>query len=302
MWEYKEEFNEDDYFGFVYKIENLTNGMFYIGKKQFQFKRKIKLKSRKTKLTRIKNSGWEEYWGSSKNLLNDIKLLGKASFKRIILFLCKTKSEQTYYENYYIYENHNLLNPLCYNEHIGHVYAKNIKSNIKELNNIIDKPKEIDDVSILNDYNNGLNLKQICSKYKISHETLNMIIPEELRGKNKMKGKKWDSSILGQIQISFNNGLSHQKIGELFNLDHGTIKYILNEKLKINTSDRDLRKNRPLGLKSKPIILKETNQIFLRGVHEAYEILKISKNIINKSLKDKITWRGYTFEYIEKDI
>jgi membrane carboxypeptidase/penicillin-binding protein len=59
-----------------------------------------------------------------------------------------------------------------------------------------------------------------------------------------------------------------------------TIKYILNEKLKINTSDRDLRKNRPLGLKSKPIILKETNQIFLRGVHEAYEILKMMRGVI----------------------
>jgi hypothetical protein len=49
--------------------------------------------------------------------LQDIENLGKSNFKKTILILCKTKSEQTYYENYYIYENHNLLNPLCYNKH-----------------------------------------------------------------------------------------------------------------------------------------------------------------------------------------
>ena len=303
MWEYKESFNEEKYFGFVYKIENLTNNMFYIGKKQFQFKRKIQLKSRKNKLIKTKSSDWEDYWGSSKILLDDIKILGKENFKRTILILCKNKSEQTYYENYYIYENHNLLNPLCYNKHIGYVYAKNIINNDEEINNISKNPKEIDDISILNDYNiNKLNLKQICDKYKISPETLSMIIPKELRGINKLKGKKWDSNILEQIKLLFNNNISHQKIGEELNLDHGTVKYILNKKLKIDTSNRDLRKNRPLGLKAKPILLKENNQIFLRGVQEAYEILKISKNIINKSLKDKITVNGYTFEYIKKDL
>jgi hypothetical protein len=297
MWEYKEIFNEEEYFGFVYKIENLTNGMFYFGKKQFQFKRKIKLKSRKNKLTKTKNSGWEDYWGSSKELLQDIENLGKSNFKKTILILCKTKSEQTYYENYYIYENHNLLNPLCYNKHIGHVYAKNILNN-KIIDNHIKEPKEIDDNEILNDYNKGLNLKQICIKYKISPETLNMIIPKELRGSNKLKGKKWTSDMLEQIKTLFNNNISHQKIGEQLGLDHGTIKYILNKKLKIDTSDRDLRKSRPLGLKAKPIILKETGDVFQRGVQEAYEKLNISKNIINKSLKNQITWKGFTFSYV----
>lgn len=126
MWEYKDEFNESEYFGFVYRIENLTNNMFYIGKKQFQFKRKIKVSNRKNRKTEIKSSDWLDYWGSSKELLRDIKLLGESNFKRTILKLCKTKSEQTYYENYYIYENHNLLNPLCYNKHIGNIYVKNI--------------------------------------------------------------------------------------------------------------------------------------------------------------------------------
>ena len=74
--------------------------------------------------------------------------------------------------------------------------------------------------------------------------------------------------------------------------------YFFHKKLKIDTSDRDLRKSRPLGLKAKPIILKETGDVFQRGVQEAYEKLNISKNIINKSLKNQITWKGFTFSYV----
>lgn len=147
------------------------------------------------------------------------------------------------------------------------------------------------------DYNNGFNLKELCDKYKITFETINMVIPKELRGSNKLKGKKWNKDILDNIKTLYENNISHQKIGEQVGLDHGTIKYILNNKLKIKTSDRDLRKNRPLGLRAKPILLEETNQVFLRGVQEAYEKLNISKVIINKSLKNNITWKGYTFKY-----
>ena len=96
MWECKEEFNVEEYFGFVYKIENLMNGIFYIGKKQFQFKRKVKVKSRKNKLTKITKSGWEDYWGSSKELLQDIEKLGKNNFKKTILVLHNTMEQLLY--------------------------------------------------------------------------------------------------------------------------------------------------------------------------------------------------------------
>jgi predicted DNA-binding protein (UPF0251 family) len=294
MWEYRENFNEEDYFGFIYKIENIIDGKFYIGKKQFLFKRKIKLKSRKTKVTKVKKSDWENYWGSSKFLLDDIKNNGKENYKRTIIRLCKTKAEQTYYENYYIYENHNLLNPLCYNKHIGHVYAKNIINHTIE-----DKIKEIDDENILIDYNKGLNLRQLCVKYKISPETLNMIIPKESRGGNKLKGKKWTSDILEQIKILFKNNISHQKIGEQLGLDHGTIKYILNKKLKINTSDRDLRAKRPKGLCGKPIKHIETQKEYL-SINHAKEELNISRSIIQRSLKEnKTIQEKYTFMYLD---
>jgi hypothetical protein len=296
MWEYKEEFDENQYFGFVYKIENLINGMFYFGKKQFSFRKRHKLKSRKNSKIKTIKSDWEEYWGSSKILLDDIKKYGKENFKRTIIQLCKTKSEQTYYENYFIYENHNLLNPLCYNKHIGHVYAKNIL-NEKVLIDENIKIREIDDKIILEDYNNGLNLDQLCLKYKIGYEILNEIIPKKLRGSNKLRGKRWNKETLDIIKKLFKENVSHQKIGEQVGLDHATVKYILNKKLKIDTSSRDLRTKRPKGLTSKSILLKETNQIFKRGVQEAHEILKISKYAINNSLKNNITYNGYTFIY-----
>ena len=296
MWEYKEEFDESQYFGFVYKIENLVNGMFYFGKKQFSFRKRHKLKSRKNSKIKTIKSDWEEYWGSSKILLDDIKKNGKENFKRTIIQLCKTKSEQTYYENYFIYENHNLLNPLCYNKHIGHVYAKNIL-NEKVLIDKNIKIREIDDKIILEDYNNGFNLDQLCLKYKIGYEILNEIIPKKLRGSNKLRGKKWNKEVLDIIEKLFKENISHQKIGEQVGLDHATVKYILNKKLKIDTSNRDLRTKRPQGLTSKSIMLKETNQIFKRGVQEAHEILNINKYIINKSLKNNITYKGYTFKY-----
>lgn len=297
MWEYKEEFDENEYFGFVYRIENLLNGMFYFGKKQFSFRKRHKLKSRKNAKIKVKKSDWEDYYGSSKVLLEDIQKYGKENFKRIIVKLCKTKSEQTYYENYFIYENHNLLNPLCYNKHIGHVYAKNI-INEKILVEEKIKIREIDDKAILEDYNKGLNLSQLCFKYKIGYEVLYEVIPKEQRGSNKLKGKRWNNEILSKVKELYEQNLSHQKIGEQVGLDHGTIKYILNNKLKIKTSNRDLRTKRPLGLKSKPIFLKETNQIFKRGIQEAYEVLGITKYIISNSLKNNITYKGYTFSYI----
>ena len=297
MWEYKEEFNENEYFGFVYMIKNLINGMFYFGKKQFSFRKRHRLKSRKNAKIKIKKSDWEDYWGSSKILLEDIQKYGKENFERTIIKLCKTKSEQTYYENYFIYENHNLLNPLCYNKHIGHVYAKNI-INEKVLVEENVKIREIDDKAILEDYDKGLNLSQLCSKYKIGYDVLYEVIPKELRGSNKLKGKRWNKEILEKVEKLYKENNSHQKIGEHVELDHGTVKYILNNKLKIKTSDRDLRKNRPLGLTSKPIKLIETNQIFNGGISEANKILNISRYIITKSLKEQITFKNYTFKYV----
>jgi hypothetical protein len=114
-WILPEGFDELDitlYYGFIYKIVNKANGKFYIGKKIFQNSLKKKIsqkelaehqgKGRKPTHLRIqKESNWKSYWGSNKDLLADVKLLGEENFEREIIKLCVTKKQHTYYELYY---------------------------------------------------------------------------------------------------------------------------------------------------------------------------------------------------------
>ena len=93
----------EDYTGFIYKI-TLPDKSFYIGKKAFTHKKKTKL-SKKAKLLpenkgkRVirgtKDSGWQNYFGSSKELLEQVKLHGEHNFKREILEFAVSKSDLT---------------------------------------------------------------------------------------------------------------------------------------------------------------------------------------------------------------
>ena len=83
-----------DYFGFVYLIENKLNGRKYIGRKYlFQF-RTPKGKKRKVK----SESDWKNYYGSCPELKEDISKIGRENFSRIILSLHKTKGKTNYEE------------------------------------------------------------------------------------------------------------------------------------------------------------------------------------------------------------
>ena len=98
MWLYDDKPFEDiaDYVGFVYVIENLTNGRKYLGKKNFYFS---KTKTIKGKKKRFKvESDWKDYYGSNKELLADVDNLGKENFKREIVRLCNSKGEFGYWE------------------------------------------------------------------------------------------------------------------------------------------------------------------------------------------------------------
>lgn len=81
---------------FVYRITNETDGRKYIGKKLFKFTRSSKKKGKRVK--KQVDSDWKDYYGSNKELLGDVEGLGKKSFKREILYLCKTKGEASYLE------------------------------------------------------------------------------------------------------------------------------------------------------------------------------------------------------------
>ena len=108
MWLYnKKEVKElpEDCVGYVYIITNTTNNRKYIGKKLAKFSKTrtktVTLKNGKKKKKKIRSkvdSDWRDYYGSSKELNNDVETLGTENFKREILFYCKTKAECSYME------------------------------------------------------------------------------------------------------------------------------------------------------------------------------------------------------------
>jgi len=95
---------------FIYLITRLSDGKFYVGRKMLSSNRKVRLtkkekllpeNKRKTFKRVIKETDWKDYWGSSKELLEDIKLLGKESFKREILCFLENKTDTSFYEMFY---------------------------------------------------------------------------------------------------------------------------------------------------------------------------------------------------------
>lgn len=117
-WLFKEKCLEEPpegFMGYIYLITNNLSGKFYIGKKSFVFRKKTKLSKKARKGTRKRinisyvDSGWKEYWGSSKELLEDIEKLGKENFTREILMFCENKSQLNYWETHFQFSKEVLL-------------------------------------------------------------------------------------------------------------------------------------------------------------------------------------------------
>lgn len=123
--------------GFVYLITNLLNGKLYYGKKTAKFQKTsykiVTLKDgtkKKKKLRTMIDSDWQDYYGSSEALQNDVKQYGVEHFKREILKMCYSKAEMSYFELKYQVENDVLLNPdKYYNSWISaRIHGKHLKS------------------------------------------------------------------------------------------------------------------------------------------------------------------------------
>lgn len=111
------------YYGFVYVITD-DHGKKYWGKKAFTHRTKKKVSKKRRKVTRKrieiveKDSGWLNYWGSSKPLLEYIRVVGGTrKFSREVLKLCKDKQSLTYWETYYLFKEKVLFND-SWNGHI----------------------------------------------------------------------------------------------------------------------------------------------------------------------------------------
>lgn len=128
-WLYEDkEFTEvEDYYGFIYLIENLVNGKKYIGRK-FLTKAGYKTVKGKRKKIRVE-SDWRDYYGSSNSLKEDIDYYGKDSFRRTILRLCKSRGECNYFETKYIFDNDAILDPKYYNSWVScKIQASHVKA------------------------------------------------------------------------------------------------------------------------------------------------------------------------------
>jgi serine/threonine protein kinase len=109
MWTYKNEPMEalssfpEGTFGFIYRVVHIPTGKAYIGKKVLFHQKKIKLtKKELLEYTHVagrkpayklamKESDWETYYGSNKEIIAMLKEGKKDEFKREILHLAPTK-------------------------------------------------------------------------------------------------------------------------------------------------------------------------------------------------------------------
>lgn len=121
--------------GFVYEITNLLNGRKYIGKKVANFYRTttktVTLKNgtkKKRKVKTTKPSDWENYWGSCKELTDDIAKYGVNNFKREILHFCPTRAMCSYLEAKEQFISGALESDRFYN---GHIQVRVHKNHIK---------------------------------------------------------------------------------------------------------------------------------------------------------------------------
>lgn len=135
MWYYcDKEFTSDminDYTGYVYCITDLNNNKKYIGKKLFKSKRKMPpLKGKIRKRTKIVESDWQDYFGSSDEVKTILEEHGRENFHREILYLCMSKGEMSYLEAKEQFDRNVLLSDDYYN---GIINCKIHRSHVRRL-------------------------------------------------------------------------------------------------------------------------------------------------------------------------
>jgi len=124
----------EGYYGYVYLIE--VDRTLYIGKKAFTHRKKTKLSKKARVGTRKRvevkqvDSGWLDYYGSSKPLLEYLNKRGnKDGVKRTILKLCQTKQDLAYWEMHYLVTENVLFKQEYWN---GNILSKFFKGKINE--------------------------------------------------------------------------------------------------------------------------------------------------------------------------
>lgn len=135
MWYYNgEQFTSEmisDNVGFVYCITDVSNNKKYIGKKLFWSTKKLKpLKGKTRRRTKVEESNWQDYFGSSDEVKALVEERGAEAFHREILHLCKTRGELSYMELKEQVDREVLLTDEYYN---GIIQVRINKSHVKNL-------------------------------------------------------------------------------------------------------------------------------------------------------------------------
>jgi hypothetical protein len=130
-----------DTFGFIYIVKNTDTNKSYIGKKVLYHNKKVKLgKKEVAELTGVgrkpttkivtKESDWETYYGSNKEVMQLIKDGKQDLFTRTIIKLASNKKLLTYYETQALFTYKVLEQPESfYNDNIlGKFFTKDFIS------------------------------------------------------------------------------------------------------------------------------------------------------------------------------
>lgn len=127
-----------DVIGFTYRITRISDGKFYVGRKNLYSERNKPLtkkelsehtgKGRKpTKKKVVAESDWQAYFGHEATLKADVKERGKEAFKREIIHLCSHKKQMTYQELRHQILQGCLESDNCWNSNIlGKFWKKDI--------------------------------------------------------------------------------------------------------------------------------------------------------------------------------
>jgi len=135
MWIYNgEQFTSEmigNNLGFVYCLTDTVNGKKYIGKKKFWSKiTRPPLKGKTRKRREIKESDWQNYFGSSSETQALVEEFGASRFHREILHLCETAGIMGYLELKEQMDRQVLLDDNYYN---GIIQARIHRSHVKKL-------------------------------------------------------------------------------------------------------------------------------------------------------------------------
>ena len=107
-WLYDPAFDPQDYASIVYRV-TMPDGRYYIGKKSLWVLKDGKIS---------RESDWQDYWGSSKDVKALVKEAGKQACTREVVRFCVSRGEASWLEAVLLIKGDCLLDPLCLNGNV----------------------------------------------------------------------------------------------------------------------------------------------------------------------------------------